>query len=193
MITLLRGIILEQDPPNLIIEVNGIGYEVQMPLNNFSSLPQIGKEITLYTHFIVREDGHFLYGFINKEARALFRSLIKINGVGPKMALAILSTMEPKIFAHHVLLNDAASLENIPGVGAKTAKRLLIEMRDKVNEWESNNINTNIEEDDVINDAVSALVALGYKQYEAKKALMKHKNKNLQSTELVKLALKEIN
>jgi Holliday junction DNA helicase RuvA len=135
MIGFLRGILLEKEAPNLTIEVSGVGYEVQIPINSFYRVPQIGKEISLHIHFVVREDGQFLYGFIDKEERSLFRALIKVNGVGPKMALAILSAMEPNVFVRHVLNNDPDALEHIPGVGAKTARRLIIEMRDKVTAW----------------------------------------------------------
>lgn len=187
MIGFLRGILLEKEEPNLSLEVNGIGYEVQMPTNNFHYLPQVGEELKLYTHFVVREDGQFLYGFIDKKQRTLFRSLIKINGVGPKMALAILSSMEPDVFIHHVLNNSPDALKHIPGVGAKTASRLIIEMRDKVSGWKNINADSNAE-----SDAISALVSLGYKSHEAHKAIMKHKDKELPSGELVRLALKEI-
>lgn len=189
MIGFLRGILLEKESPNLTLEVGGIGYEVQIPVNSFYRLPQINQELSLYIHFIVRDDGQFLYGFIDKEQRVLFRSLIKVNGVGPKMALAILSAMEPDVFVRHVLNNDPDALEHIPGVGAKTARRLIVEMKDKIN----NTITTTDTKLDIaINDAVSALIALGYKQHEARRALMKHEDKKLSSEELVRLALKEI-
>ena len=188
MIGFLRGILLEKEAPNLTIDINGIGYEVQVPTNNFHLLPQTNKEISLHIHFVTREDGQFLYGFIDKEQKSLFRSLIKVNGVGPKMALAILSAMEPGTFAHHVLNNDPAALESIPGVGAKTARRLIIDMKDKVTK--SNNINIKV--GDEMSDAISALIALGYKQHEASKALTKHKDKGVSSDELVRLALKDI-
>ncbi len=192
MIGFLRGILLEKEAPNLTLEVNGIGYEVQIPVNSFYRVPQIGKEISLHIHFVVREDGQFLYGFIDKEERMLFRSLIKVNGVGPKMALAILSAMEPNIFVRHVLNNDPDALEHIPGVGAKTARRLIIEMRDKVSEWKNINLAIDTKAGAAVNDALSALIALGYKPHEARRALMKHQDKELPSEELVRLALKEI-
>lgn len=192
MIGFLRGTLLEQEASYLIVEVNGIGYEIQIPLNNFATLPPLGQEISLYIHFIAREDGQFLYGFINKNSRSLFRALIKVNGVGPKMALTILSAMEPDVFARNILLNDTAALEHISGIGSKTAKRLLIEMRDKVIEWGDTGAMSVIKSGTVMDDAVSALIALGYKAYEAKKAVLKHKDKDLPSEDLVRLALKEI-
>lgn len=192
MIGFLRGILLEKEAPNLTIEVSGVGYEVQIPINSFYRVPQIGKEISLHTHFVVREDGQFLYGFIDKEERSLFRSLIKVNGVGPKMALAILSAMEPTVFVRHVLNNDPDALEHIPGVGAKTARRLIIEMRDKVSEWKNINVAIDTKAGAAVNDALSALIALGYKPHEARRVLLKHQDKELPSEELVRLALKEI-
>lgn len=188
MISFLRGILLEKEAPTLTLEANGVGYEIQIPTTSFTRLPQIGKEVSLYIHFVAREDGQFLYGFLDKEQRLLFRSLIKVNNVGPKMALAILSAIEPAVFVHHILNNNRDALEHIPGIGAKTAERLIVEMRDKVTGLES--VNTTA--DTAINDAVSALVALGYKQHEAHKFLMKHKDKNLTTEKLVRLALKEI-
>jgi holliday junction DNA helicase RuvA len=192
MISFLRGILLEKAAPSLVIETNGIGYDIQMPLNNFHCLPQIGQEVSLHIHFVTREDGQFLYGFLDKEQRSLFRSLIKVNGVGPKMALAILSSMEPTIFTHNILNDDHSALERIPGVGAKTARRLVVEMRDKINELQGANMFTANKVNNAANDAIRALVALGYKQQEACKILVKHKDKELPSEELIKLALKEI-
>ena len=192
MISFLRGILLEKAAPSLVVETNGIGYEVQMPLNKFPNLPQIGQEVSLHIHFVVREDGQYLYGFLDKEQRSLFRSLIKVNGVGPKMALAILSSMEPDVFTHNILNNEHSSLERIPGVGAKTARRLVVEMKDKINELQGANILAATKTNHATNDAISALVALGYKQQAACKILMKHKDKELPSEELIKLALKEI-
>lgn len=191
MIGFMRGILLEKEAPHLTIEINGIGYEIQMALNNFGNLPSIGKEISLYTHLIKREDGESLYGFINKEQRALFRSLIKISNIGPKIALAILAVMEPHVFAQHLSNNDVAALERIPGIGTKTARRLIIEMRDKITIWE-NLGHANAGFDTAMQDAISALVTLGYKPQEAQHALITHKNKNLPSEELIRLALKKI-
>ena len=192
MIGFLRGILLEKEAPNLTLEINGIGYEVQMSMNNFDHLPAIGKEISLYIHMVKREDGEFLFGFTNKEQRSLFRSLIKISNIGPKIALAILSAMTPNVFAKHLSNNDVEALERIPGIGTKTAKRLIIEMKDKIIDWESSGINIDSNIDAAMRDAVSALISLGYKQHEAFCALVCHKDKLLSSEELVKLALKKI-
>ena len=203
MIGWLKGILLEKEPPYILLETNGVGYEIQLPLSNFTSLPEVGRECTLYIHQTSREDGEFLYGFINKDQRSLFRSLIKVNGVGPKIALAILSTMEPAIFSRMGFnpkqMVDYKSLrgdlsDNIPGVfgiGEKTAKRLIIEMRDKINQWENLNLSSP-RTNSAINDAISALISLGYKQLEAKKVLDNFKDQGLSSEELIRLALKNI-
>ncbi|MDR1057838.1 MAG: Holliday junction branch migration protein RuvA [Coxiellaceae bacterium] len=188
MIGFLRGILLEKEAPNLTIEVNGIGYEVQVALSNFINLPPLGQEVSLYIHLATREDGEFLYGFINKEQRSLFRTLIKISNIGPKIALAILSAMEPTLFAQHLVNNNVTALEKIPGIGAKTAKRLIVEMRDKIDEWESSSTVA----DSSISTTISALVALGYKPHEARQALSNLKDQNLPSEELIRLALKKI-
>lgn len=191
MIGFLRGILLEKEAPNLVVDVGGIGYEVQMSLTNFGRLPQLGHETSLYIHMVTREDGNFLFGFINKEQRSLFRALIKISGIGPKIALAILSSMEPNVFVQHLSNNDAEAFERIPGIGAKTARRLLVEMRDKITEWE--NIGVNVSgADSAMRDAISALIALGYKQHEVHRVLINHKDDILSSEELIKLALKKI-
>jgi len=193
MIGFIRGILIDTEEPNLTIDVNGLGYELQIPINSFCHLPQINQEISLYTHFVVREDGQYLFGFITKKQRTLFRILIKATGVGPKVALAILSAMEPDVFIHNVLNNNSQALENISGIGGKTAKRLIIELKDKVINIPIELSNRKLDNKlDPVNDALSALVALGYKAYEAKNALNKHQDKNLSSAELIKLALKEI-
>lgn len=192
MIGRLRGTLIDKQAPIVLVEVGGIGYEVQVPLNNLHQLPQIGAEIILYTHFVPREDGHFLYGFLDKNQRMMFRALIKVNNVGPKLAMAILSTMEPDLFARYVLHNDATALERIPGVGSKTAQRLIVEMRDRLDEFENATMVCDSAVDTSVRDAVSALVALGYKPHEAKKAIEKHKDKQISSEELIRLALKEI-
>lgn len=192
MIGFLRGTLLEKDAPNLLIEVNGIGYEIQMALSTIDQLPQIGKEISLYIHQVKRDDGDFLYGFTNKEQRSLFRSLIKISSIGPKIALAILSVMPPNIFSVHLSNNDSQAFERVPGIGSKTAKRLIIEMKDKIIEWESIGMSISTNVNNAVQDAISALVSLGYKQHEASKALDNHKDQDLSSEELIKLALRKI-
>ena len=132
MIGRIAGVLLDKQPPELMVDVNGVGYEISAPMTTFYRLPLLNEPVTLFTHLVVRDDAHLLYGFYDKQERSLFRLLIKVNGVGPKMALAILSGIESDTFAHCVEDNDTAALVRIPGVGKKTAERLIIEMRDKL-------------------------------------------------------------
>jgi holliday junction DNA helicase RuvA len=195
MIGLIRGIIIEKQAPNLLVEVNGVGYELLAPLTSFYQLPDIGKEITLYTHFVVREDSQALFGFIHKRDRELFRTLIKVSGIGPKLALTILSGVDVDTFVHCVLNNDSSRLSDLPGIGKKTAQRLLIEMRDKLKDWEmqaSITTLTSNHKPSEINDAINALISLGYKANDATRSIEKYKDQNLSSSELIKLALKDM-
>lgn len=132
MIGLLRGKLLIKQPPDLLLDVNGVGYEVQASMTTFYDLPELHQEVTLYTHFVVREDAQLLYGFSSQTERELFRHLLKVNGVGPKMALAIVSGMSPVEFNQVIHAADIARLSRIPGVGKKTAERLVIELRDRL-------------------------------------------------------------
>ncbi|MDX1697365.1 MAG: Holliday junction branch migration protein RuvA, partial [Thiohalobacterales bacterium] len=132
MIGLLRGRILSRQPPQLLLDVEGVGYEIDAPMTTFYNLPGVGEEVTLYTHLAVREDAHTLYGFINTADRDLFRSLLRVNGVGAKLALTILSGMDGPSFARCVQESDTAALVRLPGVGKKTAERLIIELRDRL-------------------------------------------------------------
>src|SRR5436853_116691 len=134
MIGQIRGIIIEKQPPQLMVDVLGIGYEIDAPMSTFYQLPESGQEVTLFTHFVVREDAHHLYGFYTRDERLLFRTLLKVNGVGPRLALTILSSTSPEEFVRFVLNNDTASLVHLPGIGKKTAERLVIEMRDKLSD-----------------------------------------------------------
>ena len=135
MIGRLRGILIEKQPPELLIEVNGIGYEVQMPMSCFYELPNVGEEAIIYTHFVVREDAQLLYGFNNVKERALFREVIKANGVGPKLGLGILSGMTASQFVASVEREDVSTLVKLRGVGKKTAERLVVEMKDRLKGW----------------------------------------------------------
>ena len=132
MIGSLRGRITSKTPPQLTVEVGGVGYEVEAPMSTFFQLPALGEEVRLLTHLVVREDAHVLYGFASEEERRLFRSLIKVSGVGPKIALALLSGISVTAFAHCVQNEDIATLTRVPGVGRKTAERLIVEMRDRL-------------------------------------------------------------
>jgi Holliday junction DNA helicase RuvA len=200
MIGQIRGIIVQKQPPQLIIDVHGVGYEIDAPMGTFYQLPDVGKEVTLLTHFVVREDAQLLYGFYTQHERQLFRTLLKVNGVGPKMALTILSSATPDEFVRCVANNDTASLTRLPGVGKKTAERLVVEMRDKLKDW---SIPTAGEgavlaraevqgRQQTFQDAVSALVSLGYKQPEAHRVVTKIDDGQSMSEELIRRALREM-
>jgi len=170
MIGRLRGEIAIKQPPYLLLEVNGVGYELEAPMSTFYDLPGVGESVQLYTHLQVREDAHTLYAFSNETQRSLFRALLKVNGVGAKMALAILSGMNPEEFHRCVEEGDAKSLTRLPGVGNKTAERLIIEMRDRLKALfgeapaSLGDVQGRANQAD---EAVQALVALGYKPAEA--------------------------
>jgi Holliday junction DNA helicase RuvA len=200
MIGQLRGTILEKQPPQLLLDVNGVGYEIDAPMSTFYHLPDVGEQVVLYTHFVVREDAHHLYGFYVKEERSLFRTLLKVNGVGPKLALAILSGIEPDEFVRCIIENDTSNLVRLPGVGKKTAERLIIEMRDKLSDWSPSinpvqnkmlNQQDQLLRKHVIQDAVSALITLGYKPQEASRAVSKADDGILSSEEIIRHALRE--
>ena len=206
MIGRLSGILLEKHAPNLLIDVQGVGYEVQAPMSTFYQLPELGKEVVLHIHFVVREDAQLLFGFYNHAERSLFRILIKVNGVGPKLALVILSGIGIDDFVTTVRAGDTATLVRLPGVGKKTAERLIIEMRDRLKDWQLGSSDES-ESDDMmikldargdlslgtaIGEAESALIALGYKPTEASKAVNAalSKAEGQSSEELIRLSLK---
>lgn len=199
MIGHLKGILLEKQPPQLLLEVNGVGYEVDAPLSTFSHLPQVGQEIQLCTHLVVREDAHHLYGFYSREERSLFRILLKVNGIGPRLALTILSSIDRNEFVHSILHHDTSSLVKISGIGKKTAERLVIEIRDKLTEFSSSlsipsspaNKEVGNTRRHIIQDAVSALIALGYKPQEASRAISTVDDGLLTSEEMIRRALRE--
>jgi len=192
MIGRLKGIVIDKQAPDLVLDVNGVGYELLLPLNTFFDIPEVGETITLHTHFVVREDAQQLYGFSQLEERALFRHLIKVNGVGPKMALAILSGMSTDQFVRCVRSDDLAALVKVPGVGKKTAERLLIEMRDKLdNMAEGTEENLPTASKDINAEAESALTALGYRPQDAAKMVNRVASDNLTTAEqLIRAALK---
>lgn len=199
MISQLRGILREKLPPELVVDVAGVGYEVLAPMTTFYCLPEIGREVLLYTHLAIREDAHVLFGFASKDDRALFRELIKVNGIGPKLALAILSGMEIVDFVRRVHDGEVSALTKIPGVGKKTAERLVVEMKDKLNAWDFVRASNKAvvsepvsipRADDPVQEAVAALVALGYKPQEASKAIAKVEAPELKAEELIRQALK---
>lgn len=199
MIGRLRGSLTEKQPPHLVLDVNGVGYEVEVPMTTLYRLPHVGETVTLHTHLVVREDAHLLYGFYEKRERELFRELIRLNGVGPKLALALMSGLEVDELVRCVQAQDTSALTRIPGVGKKTAERLLVELKDRFKAWESlpgtftlvsNGPNQAEPVASAESDAVSALISLGYKPQEASKAVSAIKEKDLSSADLIRRALK---
>ncbi|MDG1937399.1 MAG: Holliday junction branch migration protein RuvA [Pseudomonadales bacterium] len=193
MISFLSGILVEKTAPFLVIDVNGVGYEVQASLTTFSVLPKTGEAVRLLTHFVVREDAQLLYGFADAAERQLFRTLIKVNGVGPKLALAILSGMDAASFSRCVLAGDVVALTRLPGVGKKTAERLIVEMKDRLREWHletpsllneaGDDHSGGVSQSVMLAEAENALIALGYKPVEASKALAKLDLSTIDSSE----------
>ena len=178
------------------MNVGGVGYEVSAPMSTFYQLPDIGGEITLLTHLVVREDAQLLYGFYHKQERQLFRALIKVNGVGPKLALTILSGIEADQFVQCIRQGNSASLVRIPGIGKKTAERLIIETRDALKTWQSSQQtalgDNSARPESALQDAIDALCALGYKPNEAKQALDAVYEADVPSEQLIRQALKRM-
>lgn len=203
MIGRLRGTLLEKLAPEVLIECGGIGYEVTMPMTSIYALPELNEQAIIYTHFVVREDAQLLYGFANKIERRLFRLVIKVNGVGPKLGLAILSSMSADQFVSCVSHDDLTSIVKIPGVGKKTAERLLIEMRDRLKDWQvttsastaTDNLPIELDHENTFvtnakGDATNALVSLGYSQQQAEKAIRVVFKAESTSEDLIRDALK---
>jgi Holliday junction DNA helicase RuvA len=172
MIGRLTGILQEKQPPQVLLDVGGVGYEVDVPMSTFYNLPAIGEKTVLHIQFIVREDAHLLFGFATHDERETFRRLLKISGVGPKLALSILSGLSVGELAHAVVAQDAGRLTKIPGVGKKTAERLLLELRDKLPEVHATAaLLGKPEAHSASSDALNALLALGYNEREANWAI----------------------
>ena len=169
MISRLTGVLAEKAPPFVLVDVNGVGYEVQVPMSTFYNLPELGAKVTLLTQFIVREDAQLLYGFLTPTERASFRELIKISGVGPRIALALLSGLNTDELAQAVSAQDASRLVKVPGIGKKTAERLLLELKGKLADTTGVALRTAV--DDAKQDISNALLALGYNEKEAAGAL----------------------
>ncbi len=197
MIGRLRGTLAEKHPPKLLLDVNGVGYEVEAPMSTFYQLPETGAEVTLHTHLVVREDAQALFGFYTERERLLFRNLIKVSGVGPRVAIAILSGISADDFVVCVNQNDSAALTRLPGIGKKTAERLIVEMRDRLADWEQPTAAIGVPEGGLAadgngsatQDAVSALIALGYKAPEASKMVRAVAEEGVSSDELIRRAL----
>ena len=205
MIGKLRGVLVEKQPPDILLDVNGVYYEVQVPMTSIYQLPDTDSEIVLFTHLAVNETAQQLFGFCQRRDRELFRTLIKVNGVGPKMALAILSGMETDTIVRCVRDDNSAALVKLPGVGKKTAERLIIELRDRLKEWDlpvyptatvtaapttAPAANDNI----ITAEAESALIALGYKPTQASQMILSVlKEHSVERTEdLIRLALRNV-
>ncbi len=204
MIGRIRGILIEKQATDIVVDVQGVGYEIQAPMSTIYLLPALGKEVVLHTHLVVREDAHLLYGFLSLDERHMFRSLIKISGVGPKMALAILSGMAVEEFVRTVRNNDLAALVRMPGIGKKTAERLVVEMKDKLADW-SEVVTSSASlatvsasgptDRQMSQEAETALVALGYKPQEAARVIaqvLKLNGDLERSEELIRLALRSM-
>ena len=188
MIGFLRGKLLRKQPPHLLVDVQGIGYEVEAPMSTFYDLPDAGSEVELFTHLSIREDAHVLFGFGSEAERRFFRSLIKVNGVGPKLALTILSGISVDGFIRCVQENDTAALTRLPGIGKKTAERLVVEMRDRLDDVGAPVLAAGVRANPR-DEALSALVSLGYKPQEAAAMLRGIKDDGLSSEELIRRAL----
>jgi len=194
MIAWLHGELLEKQPPSLLVNVKGVGYELEAPMSTFYELPALGDPVTLFVHMVVREDAQLLFAFSTKQQREMFRSLIKVNGVGPKVALAVLSTLSAQELMQCMADEDVAQLCKVPGIGKKTAQRLVVEMKDRLEkefadvalEASASGIKSNDRQ-----DAIAALVALGYKSSDAGRVVKALPN-DLSSEELIRQALRSL-
>ncbi|MGB3609153.1 MAG: Holliday junction branch migration protein RuvA [Cellvibrio sp.] len=202
MIGRLRGIVVEKQPPYLLLDVGGVGYELQAPMTTFYRLPATGAEVVLHTHLSITENLHQLFAFIDQRDRALFRTLIKVNGVGPKLAIAILSGMEADDIARCVREHNITALTKVPGIGKKTAERLVIELQDRLKTWDLPHAEFSVDPrqsdaltvNDALAEAESALIALGYKPVDAAKMITSaaKQQPEASSQDLIRMALRSI-
>jgi Holliday junction DNA helicase RuvA len=194
MIGFLKGRLAMKLPPSLMVDVNGVGYELEAPMSTFYGLPAAGEPVALYTHLVVREDAHVLFGFGTESERRLFRGLLKVSGVGPKIALGILSGASVEDFLRIVEAEDIAMLTRIPGIGRKTAERVIIEMRDSVQKFAAPLARDGTALTPAVSspqgEAFAALVALGYKPPEVTRLLKAADEPGLSTTEIIRRALK---
>jgi Holliday junction DNA helicase RuvA len=196
MIGFLRGTLVRLDPPQLLVDVGGVGYEVEAPMSTWTRLPEVGGEIRLCTHLVIREDQHLLFGFGTEAERRLFRDLLKVNGVGARIALAILSGISVDGFVRCVQLRDAAALTRVPGVGRKTAERLIVDLRDRVEEMVTSGIGgaapatAAAESASAEDEVLGALAALGYRPAEAQRMIQQASPAGTTTAELLRAALK---
>jgi Holliday junction DNA helicase RuvA len=201
MIGRLTGTLALKQPPSLLIDVGGVGYELEAPMSTFYDLPEVGAQVTLFTHVVVREDAHLLFGFARESERRLFRTLLKVSGVGAKMALAVLSGMSADDFARCIESDDVTALTRLPGIGRKTAERLIVEMRDRL---EGEDLRAALPAsaaggqaveaggDDPVADATSALVALGYRPNEAARMIRQVDAAGLGTEDIIRRALQAV-
>jgi len=197
MIGLLRGRVLRKQPPFLLLDVNGVGYEIEAPMSTFYALPPDDAPVTLHTHLAIRDDAHVLYGFASEPDRALFRILLRVSGVGGKVALAILSGMTTDEFSSTVQAGDVAALTRLPGIGKKTAERLIVEVRDRLDKLGGSPCaapagrapDPAAAHDSPLDDALSALQALGYRDAEAQRMLRMVDPQGLSTEEIIRAAL----
>ncbi len=194
MIGRLHGTLLHKSAPTLLVDVAGVGYEIEAPMSTFYDLPAVGQAVTLYTHLVVREDAHLLYGFSREPQRRLFRNLLKVNGVGPRVALALLSGLSDQEFLRCLASEDVARLTQVPGIGRKTAERLIVELRDKLAQEGGPPAGEATLEVrlDPMGAALQALQALGYKPNEALRAVRGVAAEGLSSEEIIRLALRNM-
>ena len=193
MIGRLTGVLLEKQPPAILIDVQGVGYELEASMSTFYNLPECGETITLHTHMVVREDAQLLYGFFSQSERLMFRTLIKISGVGPKLALTILSGMSAEDFSRCIMEGDSRALTQLPGVGKKTAERLVVELKDRLVKDDSIRLPgpaVKVErQENPVNDAVSALISLGYKAQQASQMVRALDVEDKSTEEIIRAAL----
>lgn len=200
MIGSLTGEVAYLEAPTVILNVNGVGYEIDTPISSFCQLKK-GDQVTLWTHFLVREDAQQLYGFLDLQDKIVFRTLLKVNGIGAKMALGILSSLSVEMLIHTIEHEDMTTLTKVPGIGKKTAERLIIELRDRFKNLAKNTSNSSVTPqlerlqflpDSPIAEAEAALVSLGYKAIEAQKAVAAVKSEHTNSADLIRAALKSM-
>ena len=195
MIGRLKGLLLEKIPPLVVIDCNGVGYEVEVPMTTFWGLPEVSETVSLHIHLAIRDDAHLLYGFSTDDQRSLFRNLLKVSGVGTKMALVILSGMDGGDFRNCIREKDISRLTALPGIGKKTAERLVVEMRDRVGIAELQTDNTQQAESlasSSLNDAVSGLISLGYKPQEASRLVGDIEIEGLSSSDIIREVLRNL-
>lgn len=197
MIGRLRGIVLEKHPPLVLLDVHGVGYEIEAPMSTFYRLPDTGAEVLLFTHLVVREDAHLLFGFAGEDERRLFRALLRVNGIGARTALGILSGMEVDMLVQCIQSGDLQRLVRLPGIGRKTAERLVVEMRDRLEDWDAATPGAGPGATDATpvpghaaEEAVSALIALGYKPQEASRHVHGVAQDGMRSEDIIREALK---